>query len=210
MKIDILNQEGKKIKSKIELSKDVFGIEPNDHCVYLAVKSEMAALRQGTSSSKTRAEVSGTGKKPWKQKGTGRARVGSTRNPSRVHGGAAFGPKPRNYNLKVNLKVKNLAKRSVLSSKYQNKKIIILDKVILNNPKTKDFLKILKKLNIDSIKSTFLLKDVDENVFLSSRNLYKVSIIESNRASTYDMIDNEVLILDKETVEFFNNQHNGN
>ena len=210
MKIDILNQEGKKLKSKIELSKDVFGIEPNDHCVYLAVKSEMAALRQGTSSSKTRAEVSGTGKKPWKQKGTGRARVGSTRNPSRVHGGAAFGPKPRNYKLKVNLKVKNLAKRSVLSSKYQNKKIIILDRVILNNPKTKDFLQILKKLKIDSIKSTFLLKDVDENVFLSSRNLYKVSIVESDRASTYDMIDNEVLILDKETVEFFNNQHNGN
>jgi len=210
MKIDILNQEGKKLKSKIELSKDVFGIEPNDHCVYLAVKSEMAALRQGTSSSKTRAEVSGTGKKPWKQKGTGRARVGSTRNPSRVHGGAAFGPKPRNCNLKVNLKVKNLAKRSVLSSKYQNKKIIILDRVVLNNAKTKDFLKILKKLKIDSIKSTFLLKDVDENVFLSSRNLYKVSIVESNRASTYDMIDNEVLILDKETVEFFNNQHNGN
>ena len=210
MKIDILNQEGKKLKSKIELSKDVFGIEPNDHCVYLAVKSEMAALRQGTSSSKTRAEVSGTGKKPWKQKGTGRARVGSTRNPSRVHGGAAFVPKPRNYNLKVNLKVKNLAKRSVLSSKYQNKKIIILDRVILNNPKTKDFLQILKKLKIDSIKSTFLLKDVDENVFLSSRNLYKVSIVESDRASAYDMIDNEVLILDKETVEFFNNQHNGN
>ncbi|MAV58653.1 MAG: 50S ribosomal protein L4 [Candidatus Marinimicrobia bacterium] len=210
MKIDILNQEGKKLKSKIELSNNVFGIEPNDHCVYLAVKSEMAALRQGTSSSKTRAEVSGTGKKPWKQKGTGRARIGSTRNPSRVHGGSAFGPKPRNYNLKVNFKVKNLAKRSVLSSKYQNKKIIIIDKITLSNPKTKDFLAILKNLKVDSAKTTFLLKSIDENVFLSSRNLFKVSIVESNRASTYDMIDNEILILDQKTVEFFNNQSNGN
>ena len=210
MKIDIINQKGKKLKSKIELSPDVFGIEPNDHCVYLAVKSEMAALRQGTSSSKTRSEVSGTGKKPWKQKGTGRARVGSTRNPSRVHGGAAFGPKPRNYHLKVNLKVKTLAKKSVLSSKYKNKKIVIIDEITLKNHKTKDFVNILKSLDIENTKATFLLSNIEENVFLSSRNLYKVSLVESSRASTYDLIDNEILILDRKTVEYFNNQNNGN
>ena len=119
MTSEIQNQLGKKVKSKIELNSNVFGIEPNDHCVYLAVKSEMASLRQGTSSSKTRGEVSGGGKKPWKQKGTGRARIGSTRNPARVHGGAAFGPKPRKYNLKVNAKIKKIARMSVLSSKLK-------------------------------------------------------------------------------------------
>ena len=209
MKIDILNQVGQKTKSKIELKSSVFGIEPNDHCVYLAVKSEMASLRQGTSSSKTRGEVSGGGKKPWKQKGTGRARIGSTRNPARVHGGAAFGPKPRKYDLKVNAKVKKLARMSVLSSKLKEKKLIVLDEITINSSKTKDFVSILKALNLNDKKVTFLLNEIEENIYFSSRNLYRVNMVESGSASTYDMIDCDILILDKKSVKVYNNISNG-
>ena len=120
MKVDLYNKKGKKT-SKIDLNDKVFSIRPNEHTIYLAVKSELAANRQGTSSSKTRAEVRGGGTKPWKQKGTGRARVGSTRNPSRVHGGTAFGPEPREYNDKVNRKVKSIARKSALSQKIESK-----------------------------------------------------------------------------------------
>ena len=208
MKIDILNQEGKKTK-KINLNADVFEIEPNDLCVYLAVKSEMASLRQGTSSSKTRAEVSGSGKKPWKQKGTGRARVGSTRNPARVHGGAAFGPKPRKYNLKVNSKIKKLARMSVLSSKLKDKKLIVLDKIDIDTPKTKNFKSIIEALKLKSKKTTFLVEKIEENVYLSSRNLYRINLVESNSASTYDMIDCDVLVLDEGSANYYNKYSNG-
>ena len=209
MKIDILNQEGKKTKTKINLNADVFEIEPNDHCVYLAVKSEMASLRQGTSSSKTRAEVSGSGKKPWKQKGTGWARVGSTRNPARVHGGAAFGPKPRKYNLKVNSKIKKLARMSVLSSKLKDKKLIVLDKINIDTPKTKNFKSIIEALKLESKKITFLVEKIEENVYLSSRNLYRINMVESNSASTYDMIDCDVLVLDEGSANYYNKYSNG-
>ena len=209
MKVDVLNQLGKKTKSKIELNSNVFEIEPNNHCVYLAVKSEMASLRQGTSSSKTRGEVSGGGKKPWKQKGTGRARIGSTRNPARVHGGAAFGPKPRKYELKVNSKVKKIARMSVLSSKLKDKKLIVLDKINIDNPKTKDFAEIMGALNLNDKKVTFLIDKIENNLYLSSRNLFRVNMIESSLASTYDMIDCDMLIMDKSSVDFFNKYSNG-
>ena len=118
MKLNIFNKSGKKLSKTVNVEKSVFGVEPNEHCIYLAVKSELAAKRQGTSKSKGKSEVSGTGAKPFKQKGTGRARVGRLRNPSRVHGGTAFGPVPRSYNLKINRKVKKLARISALSSKF--------------------------------------------------------------------------------------------
>ena len=146
MKADIYNKSGKKLSSKIELNNKIFKINPNEHCIYLTVKSEMASIRQGSSSSKTRAEVRGGGVKPWRQKGTGRARVGSTRNPSRVHGGVAFGPKPRKYSLKVNKKVKKVAKRSALSQKLLEKKLIIIEDFVFDSAKTKDFMKILNIL----------------------------------------------------------------
>ena len=209
MKVDVLNQLGKKTKSKIELNSNVFGVEPNDHCVYLAVKSEMASLRQGTSSSKTRGEVSGGGKKPWKQKGTGRARIGSTRNPARVHGGSAFGPKPRKYELKVNSKVKKIARMSVLSSKLKDKQLIVLDKINIDNPKTKDFVEIMGALNLNDKKVTFLIDKIENNLYLSSRNLFRVNMIESTLASTYDMIDCDMLVMDKSSVDFFNKYSNG-
>ena len=126
MKLDIYNQKGSKLSKKVDLNKDVFGIDPSEHSVYLVIKSELASRRQGTSKSKGKSEVRGTGSKPYKQKGTGRARVGLIRNPSRVSGGTAFGPEPRQYNLKVNKKVKNLARRSALSMKVSSKDFMVL------------------------------------------------------------------------------------
>jgi large subunit ribosomal protein L4 len=127
MEYKLYNIDGSETQTKFKLNKSVFGVTPNDHCIYLTIKSELASNRQGTNSTKTRAEVSGGGAKPWKQKGTGRARVGSSRNPPRVHGGVAFGPRPRKYKLKVNKKVKRLAKSSVLSQKLSDKKLIIVE-----------------------------------------------------------------------------------
>ena len=204
MKIDILNQAGKKIKSKIELNSDVFGIEPNDHCVYLAVKSEMAALRQGTSSSKTRAEVSGGGKKPWKQKGTGRARIGSTRNPSRVHGGSAFGPKPRSYDIKVNKKTKKLARRSALSLKIASDAYKIVDDLTMSSSKTKDFHDVMGKLDLQNKKVTMIVGDYDRNLFLSSRNLFLVNMVSVLDVSTYDIMNSDTVLFDESSINKLN------
>ena len=170
----------------------------------MAVKSELAALRQGTSSSKTRAEVSGGGAKPWKQKGTGRARVGSTRNPSRVHGGVAFGPKPRKYNVKINKKVKKVAKKSVLSQKLTDKKLIIVEDFPFASGKTKDFLKIINDFDLADQKTTLLLNEVEDNIILGSRNLRNVFVSDASSASTGDLLDCDILILDKNAAEYYN------
>ena len=195
---------GSETSKKIKLNKDVFGVEPNGHCIYLAVKSELASLRQGSSSSKTRAEVSGGGAKPWKQKGTGRARVGSTRNPSRVHGGVAFGPKPRKYNLKINKKVKKVAKKSVLSQKLTDKKLIIIEDFSFTSGKTKDFIKIMKDFNLADQKTTVLLNKVEDSMILGSRNLRNVFVSDAPNASTGDLLDCDTLILDKNAAEYYN------
>ena len=155
MKLDIYNQTGKKLTKKVELNKSVFGIKPNEHCIYLVVKSELASKRQGTSKSKNRSEVQGTGSKPWKQKGTGRSRAGSIRNPAMVSGGTAFGPEPRSYSLKINKKVKSMARKSVLSSKVSEESLIVVDKISMDTYKTKEFLSIMKNLGLDSKKVTF-------------------------------------------------------
>ena len=153
MEYKLYNISGKETSNKLKLNKDVYGYDPNNHCIYLAVKSELAANRQGTSSSKTRADVRGGGAKPWRQKGTGRARVGSSRNPSRVHGGVAFGPKPRSYSLKVNKKVKKVAKKSVLSQKLMDKKLIIVEGFKISAPKTKEFSIILNSFDLKNTKT---------------------------------------------------------
>ena len=204
MKADIYNKEGKKLTTKIELNDKVFAIKPNDHSIYLAVKSELASKRQGTSSSRTRAEVRGGGAKPWKQKGTGRARIGSSRNPSRVHGGSAFGPKPRDYNLKVNKKVKLLAKRSVLSSKIKSNLYKIIDDFKISSMKTKEFSKILNALDLSGKKITMIVGDVDENLLLSSRNLAYVNMISASNMSTYDISNSSMLLFDQSGVEILN------
>ena len=204
MDYKLYNINGSESSKKFKLNKEVYGIKPNEHCIYLAVKSEMASMRQGTSSSKTRAEVSGGGAKPWRQKGTGRARVGSTRNPSRVHGGVAFGPKPRKYNLKVNKKVKKVAKKSVLSQKLLDKKLIIIEEFTFESGKTKDFMKILKDFNLADKKTTVLLNDIKDEMIFGSRNLRNVYLSDAPNASTADLLDCDTLILDKNAAEYYN------
>jgi len=204
MKVDLYNKKGKKLASKIELNDKVFSISPNEHTIYLAVKSELAAKRQGTSNSKTRAEVRGGGTKPWKQKGTGRARVGSTRNPSRIHGGAAFGPKPREYNDKVNKKVKSVARKSALSQKVKSKLFKVVDDLSLNSIKTKDFNKVLDNLEINNIKLTMIASSNNENLYLSCRNLNYINLVSAQNVSTYDIVNSNMLLLDKASVEILN------
>ena len=206
MKADLYSKDGKKLTKKIELSNKVFSIKPNEHSIYLAVKSELAAKRQGTSSSKTRAEVSGGGAKPWKQKGTGRARVGSSRNPSRVHGGSAFGPKPHGYNLKVNKKEKNLARKSALSLKVSSNSFKIIDNMEIDKVKTKNLINILNNFKIYKEKTTILVGKKNRNLYLSSRNIHNVNLVSSDSFSTYDIMNSDFILFDKESIEVLNNQ----
>ena len=204
MEYKLYNINGNETSNKLKLNKDVFGIEPNSHCVYLTLKSELASMRLGTSSSKTRAEVSGGGVKPWRQKGTGRARVGSTRNPARVHGGVAFGPKPRKYSLKINKKVKKLAKKSVLSQKLIDKKLIIVDDFTVSSFKTKEFSNILNEFDLLDKKITISLNETSDNVILGSQNLKNIYLCKASHASAGDLLDCEVLVLDKNAAEYYN------
>ena len=206
MKFDIYHKSGKKSSKKATLNDEVFGVSPNDHCVYLAVNSEMAAIRQGTHSSKTRSEVSGSGVKPWRQKGTGRARIGSIRNPSRVHGSKAFGPKPHGYGKKVNKKVKQLARRSILSQKVSEKNFMILDNIVPESPKTSEFSGMLKNLKLDGKKVTILIDKMEENLYLGSRNINNIHVVPAQSASAYDLLDCQMIIADAASVNILNDQ----
>ena len=206
MKVDIYNKNGKKFSTKVELNNKIFKVEPNEHCIYLAIKSELAAKRQGTSSSKTRSEVSGGGRKPYKQKGTGNARLGSIRNPSRVHGGVAFGPKPRTYNLKINKKVKSSARRSALSIKVLNESFKVLDNLSMESFKTKDFVQTLENLEVANIKLVIITNELCKNLYLSSRNLERINIVNAKSFSTYDIMNSNYLLIDKGSVEYLNKE----
>ena len=206
MKLDIYQKSGKKSAKKVTLNEEVFGITPNKHCVYLAVSSEMASIRQGTHSSKTRAEVSGGGAKPWRQKGTGRARVGSIRNPSRVHGSKAFGPKPHKYDKKVNKKVRQLARRSVLSQKVSENNFIVLDNILPETPKTSEFSGLLKNFNLIGKKVTVLTDTMEENLYLGSRNIKNICVVPVQSASTYDLLDCQMILANEASVEILNKQ----
>ena len=204
MKLDIYNIEGKKTSKSISLEKNVFGIKSNDHIIYLAVKSELAAKRQGTSKSKSKSEVSGTGAKPWKQKGTGRARAGRLRNPSRVHGGTAFGPSPRQYSQKINKKVKKLARLSALSNKFSTGNVIVVDNLELETTKTSNVASMLKTLQINDKKVSFLSKEKDQNFYLSCRNIPMVNTYKVDDVSVYELMNSTTIILDKKSVEYLN------
>lgn len=206
MKLELYKSTGEKTSGSITLSETVFGVEPNKHCVYLAVKSEMASLHQGTHQSKNRSAVSGSGKKPHKQKGTGRARVGSTRNPSRVHGGTAFGPNSHSYNVRVNKKVKKLARKSVLSDKMSKGQLLVVEDFKTNSPKTKELLNILAGLHLLNKKITILVGKLEEALWLSVRNIKHITILQAEDASTYDLIDCEMLLLDKAGIELLDKQ----
>ena len=206
MKLDIYQKSGKKSAKKVTLNEAVFGITPNEHCVYLAVSSEMSSIRQGTHSSKTKGEVAGSGAKPWRQKGTGRARVGHIRNPSRVHGSKAFGPKPHSYDKKVNKKVRQLARRSVLSQKVSKNSFIVLDNIFPETPKTSEFTGLLKNFNLTKKKVTVLTDSMEENLYLGSRNIKNICVVPVQSASAYDLLDCQMILANEASVGILNKQ----
>ena len=189
MKVAVVDIQGKDTGRKVELSKDVFGIEPNNHAIYLDVKSHLANKRQGTHKAKERSEIKGSTRKIKKQKGTGTARAGSIKNPLFRGGGRVFGPRVRDYSQKVNKKVKRLARKSALTLKAQEKSIIVLEDFKIDTPKTSAYIAILKSLGIDSKKSLVVLAEPNNNVYLSSRNLSKSEAITSSELSTYKIVN---------------------
>lgn len=188
MKLNIIAQDGKDTAKKAELSDKVFKIEPNEHAVWLDVKVIRANKRQGTHQTKGRSYVSGGGRKPFRQKGTGRARQGSTRAPHHVGGGRVFGPSPRTYDMKINKKVKALAKRSVLSDKASRNKIVVLEDFDWEKPSTKQMIDLLSALNLSDQKVLLCTSGLSKNIVKSVSNLYKVEVRESNTFSSYDVL----------------------
>lgn len=200
MKLEVYKKDGTKSGESLELSKEIFEIEPNDHVIYLAVKAFLANQRQGTHKAKERSEVNGGGKKPWRQKGRGGARAGTTRSPLWVGGGSIFGPKPRNYRQKLNKKVASLARKSALSYKAKANQIVLVEDFNFESPKTKDFVSILNALKVKGKKTLLLTNGHQENVYKSGRNIPKVNILEANKASAYDLLNNQVLLMQKSAV----------
>jgi large subunit ribosomal protein L4 len=201
MQLDIINSKGEKTGRTIDLPEEIFGVEPNNHVIYLAVKQYQAAQRQGTHKVKTRMEVKGSSKKLHKQKGTGGARKGNLRNPLYKGGGTIFGPKPHKYDIKLNRKVKDLAKVSALAYKAKENAIVVLEDVSLDAPKTKTFTGILKNLNIDKKKSLFVIPEYDDNFYLSLRNVPGVNGSVLSDINTYDIIDANVLVLTEKAAK---------
>ncbi len=201
MKLDVLKVDGSKSGETIELSDEIFGIEPNDHVIYLDVKAFLANQRQGTHKAKERGEVRGGGKKPWRQKGRGTARAGTTRSPLWVGGGTIFGPRPRSYTQKVNDKVKKLARKSALSYKAKANQIVVVEDFNFEEPKTKKFVEFLNALELSGKKVLLLTAENLKNVYLSGRNLPKVNVLEARNASTYHLLNNQVVVFQKSAVE---------
>lgn len=201
MKIAVIDINGKDTGRKVELSKEVFGIEPNNHAVYLDVKQYLANQRQGTHKSKERAEIAGSTRKIKKQKGTGTARAGSIKSGVFRGGGRMFGPRPRNYSFKLNKSLKRLARKSALSLKANNKAIFVMEDIQFDAPKTKNFIAVLKTLGIEDKKSLFVLGDLNNNVYLSSRNLKDTEVISNLNLSTYKIMNANSLVLFEGSLE---------
>ncbi|HLX92774.1 MAG TPA: 50S ribosomal protein L4 [Puia sp.] len=203
MQVEVLNVSGKKTGRSVDLPEEIFGIEPNNHVIYLAVKQFLAAQRQGTHKVKTRLEVKGSSKKLHKQKGTGGSRKGNIRNPLYKGGGTIFGPKPRDYDIKLNRKVKDLAKMSALSHKAKENSIVIVEDLSLEAPKTKVFADVLKALGVADKKTLFVTAGYDENLSLSVRNLSMVKNILLADVNTYDIVNADILILSEGAAKIF-------
>lgn len=201
MQVNVLSINGEDTGRTIELSDDMFGIEPNEHVVYLAVKAYLANQRQGTHKSKERGEVKGSTRKIKRQKGTGTARAGDIKSPIFRGGGRIFGPKPRDYSQKLNKKVKRLARRSVLSDKLKNERLIILEDFSFDAPKTKQFIQILNAVNAGDKKSLLLTNDYEKEVYLSSRNLQNASVARAKDANTYQLLNADLVILSESAIE---------
>jgi large subunit ribosomal protein L4 len=198
-KVALYNQNGSQV-GEIELNDSVFGIEPNKHVLFEAVIMQRASLRQGTHKTKNRSQVSGGGRKPWRQKGTGRARQGSIRAPQWRGGGTVFGPVPRSYSYKLPKKVRRLAIKSALSSKVLDENILVLESLTFDAPKTKEFVKVLKGLQVDK-KALVVTAELDENVALSARNIPGVTVVTANGINVLDVLNHEKLIMTKAAVE---------
>ncbi len=205
MKFNITKEDGSK-GSSINVDDSVFGIEPNNSVVHQAVVAELANGRQGTHSTKNRSAVRGGGRKPFKQKGRGVARAGSTRSPIWKGGGTVFGPEPHEYDKKISKKMRKLARRSVLSSKANNGEIIVLEDITVKTPKTNDFAKFLDKLNLQGKKITILVAAYSDDLFLAARNIPNIYLVEATSASTYDLLDCESLLFDKAGLSLINKQ----
>ena len=200
MELSIFNIKGEETGKKVQLSDAVFGIEPNDHAIYLDVKQFMANNRQGTHKSKQRSEIAGSTRKLGRQKGGGGARPGDIKSPVRVGGGRIFGPVPRDYSFKLNKKLKQLARKSALSLRAKNEQIIVLDAINFDAPKTKTFLQALQALKIADKKALFVTTEINENLFLSARNLQKVNVMNVNELNTYAIMNAGVVVLLPETI----------
>ncbi len=199
--LKVLNINGKETSKTVNLPDSIFNIEPNDHCIYLDVKSILANRRQGTHKTKERAEVDRTTKKLKRQKGTGGARAGSMKSPLFIGGGTVFGPRPRDYSMKVNKKVKQLARKSALTYKAKDNKITILENFAFEAPKTKNFIELLKNIQLQDKKTLLILGDHDKNIYLSSRNLPKAHVIPAQDINTYDLLNAENLVITEGAIE---------
>ena len=206
MELKVLNKEGKETSKKVKLNKGVFGIEPNDHAIYLDVKQYLANKRQGTHQSKERSEIVGSTRKIKKQKGTGSARAGSIKNPLFRGGGRVFGPRPRYYGFKLNRKLKVLARKSALSYKAKEKNILILEDLTIDAPKTKTFSDVLNNLKISDGKSLFVLAENNRNIYLSSRNMVSSKVITVDKLNTYDILDAKNLVISQSAVDMIDKQ----
>jgi large subunit ribosomal protein L4 len=201
MELSVLNKEGKETGRKVTLDEQIFGIEPSDHAIYLDVKQYLAHQRQGTHKSKERAEVSGSTRKLKKQKGTGGARAGSIKSPTIRGGGRIFGPRPHTYDVKLNKKVKQLARKSALSYKAAENSIVVLEDFNFEAPKTKEFVAIKGNLNIGNKKSLFVLPAENNNIYLSSRNLQDVSVVIASELNTYQILNAKTVVILEGSVQ---------
>lgn len=200
MKVKIYDTTGSLTSKSVTLSDDVFGIEPNNHAIYLDVKQHLANRRQGTHKSKERAEIAGSTKKIKKQKGTGGARAGSVKSGTRVGGGRIFGPRPRNYHFKLNIKLKRLARKSAFSFKAQNEGLMVLEDLVFANAKTKEFIKLITALQLTNQKVLLILGDKNDSVYLASRNLGKVKVVTADSVNTFDVLNAKKVVMTSSSI----------
>ena len=205
MELEVVNISGKSTGKKVKLAEEIFGIEPNDHAIYLDVKQIMAHKRQGTHKTKERGEIQGSRRKIKRQKGTGTARFGDIKNPIFRGGGRVFGPRPRNYGGKLNRKVKDLARKSALTYKVQNQQMMVIEDFNMDAPKTSEFESIRKNLKIDDKKSLFVINERNKNIYLSSRNLQKTKVITISELNTYEIMNASTLLFIESSLEVLQN-----
>ena len=201
MELEVINISGESTGKKVKLDKEIFGIEPNDHAIYLDVKQIMGRKRQGNSKTKERSEIRGSRKKIKRQKGTGTARFGDIKNPLFRGGGRVFGPKPRNYGGKLNRKVKDLARKSALAYKVKNKQMMVVEDFSLETPKTSEFASIQKNLKVDNKKSLFVINEKNKNIYLSSRNLQNSKVVTISELNTYEIMSASALLFVESSLD---------